>query len=104
MRFGMDYGGTNLMAGLFGEAGETVAFEQTTLRDYVTTEGDGDGPLANLVAAARRPTEAHGVTAGGRAIKGLVAPARGGVAEDLGEGEGLAGRDPRAAFADALGV
>ncbi|HLT46689.1 MAG TPA: ROK family protein, partial [Rubricoccaceae bacterium] len=104
MRFGMDYGGTNLKAGLFGEAGETVAFEQTTLRDYVTTEGDGDGLLANLVAYARRLTEGHGVTAGGLAIKGLVDPALGGVAEDLGEGEWLAGRDLRAAFADALGV
>ena len=99
MRFGMDYGGTNLKAGLFDEAGEAVVFEQTPLRAY--TEGD---LLANLVAYARRLTEGHGVTAGGLAIKGLVDPALGGVAEDIGEGELLAGRDLRAAFSDALGV
>ena len=104
MRFGMDYGGTNLKAGLFDEAGEAVVFEQTPLRRYVTTEGDGDSLLANLVAYARRLAEGYGVTAGGLAIKGLVDPALGGVAEDLGEGEWLAGRDLRGAFADALGV
>jgi glucokinase len=99
MRFGMDYGGTNLKAGLFTEAGEPAVFEQTPLRDY--TEGD---LLANLVGYARRLAQGHGVTAGGLAIKGLVDPVLGGVAEDIGEGELLAGRDLRAAFSEALGV
>jgi glucokinase len=99
MRFGMDYGGTNLKAGLFDEAGEAVIFEQTPLRSY--TGGD---LLANLVAYAQQLAEGRGVTAGGLAVKGLVDPALGGVAEDIGEGELLAGRDLRSAFSDALGV
>lgn len=99
MRFGMDYGGTNVKAGLFTEAGEAVVFEQTPLRHY--TEGD---LLANLVAHARRLAEGHDVSTGGLAIKGLVDPVLGGVAEDIGEGERLAGRDLRAAFSDALGI
>ena len=99
MRFGMDYGGTNVKAGLFAEDGGVVAFEQAPLRTF--TEGD---LLANLVEHALRVAGGADLTAGGLAIKGLVDPGAGRVVEDIGEGSLLAGRDLRAAFGEALGV
>ncbi len=99
MRFGMDYGGTNIKAGVFTDAGEPVVFEQVPLRSF--TEGD---LLANLVEHARTVVEGYALTAGGLAIKGLVDPEAGRVVEDIGEGALLAGKDLRGAFGKALGI
>ncbi|MEM1041667.1 MAG: ROK family protein [Bacteroidota bacterium] len=97
MRFGMDYGGTNVKAGVFTDAGRPVTFEQTPLRTFM--HGD---MLANLVAHARAMASGCGLVAGGLAVKGLVDDGR--VLDDIGEGSLLAGRDLRGAFGDALGV
>ncbi len=99
MRFGMDFGGTNLKAGVFTEAGESVVFEQTPLR----THRRGD-LLENLIVYALRLSGGYDLEAGGLAIKGLVDPEAGRVVEDIGEGSLLAGADLGSAFGQALGV
>ncbi len=99
MRFGMDFGGTNLKAGVFNEAGESIVFEQTPLRSHM--QGD---LLDNLIVYALRLTGGYDITAGGLAIKGLVDSKAGRVVEDVGEGNLLAGADLRGAFRRALGV
>jgi predicted NBD/HSP70 family sugar kinase len=81
MRFGMDYGGTNVKVGVFTEAGEAVAFEQAPLRAF--TSGD---LLGNLVEHALRVAGGADLAAGGLAIKGLVDTTAGCVVEDIGEG------------------
>src|SRR5690606_22514288 len=99
MRFGMDYGGTNVKVGVFTQAGEAVAFEQAPLRRF--TEGD---LLADLVEHALHVGRGYELTAGGLAIKGLVDTDAGCVVEDIGEGSLLAGQNLRAAFGEALGI
>lgn len=99
MRFGMDYGGTNVKVGVFRDAGEAVVFEQAPLRAF--TDGD---LLANLVDHALRVAGGYDLSAGGLAIKGLVDTEAGCVVEDIGEGSLLAGKDLRVAFGEALGV
>ncbi|MEM9996454.1 MAG: ROK family protein [Bacteroidota bacterium] len=99
MRFGMDYGGTNIKAGVFTDDGEAVIFEHVPLQSL--KEGD---LLANLVALAGRVAGGHAVMAGGLAIKGLVDTDVGCVVDDVGDGALLAGIDLRVAFGDALGV
>lgn len=99
MRFGMDYGGTNVKVGIFTEAGEAVVFEQAPLRAF--TEGD---LLTKLVRHGQAVAEGHALAAGGLAIKGLVDTATGRVVDDIGEGALLAGNDLRGAFGDALGI
>ncbi|MEM1044133.1 MAG: ROK family protein [Bacteroidota bacterium] len=99
MRFGMDFGGTNLKAGVFTESGESVVFEQTPLRAHL--QGD---LLDNLIVYALRLTGGYDLTVGGLAIKGLVDSGAGRVVEDLGEGNLLAGADLRGAFGRALGI
>ncbi len=99
MRFGMDFGGTNLKAGVFTEVGESVVFEQTPLRAHL--QGD---LLENLIVYALRLAGGYDVVAGGLAIKGLVDARAGRVVEDIGEGALLAGADLRGVFGQALGV
>jgi glucokinase len=99
MRFGMDFGGTNVKAGVFSEAGEMVVADRTPLQSFLA----GD-LLANLTAHARRVAGGHDLSAGGLAVKGLVDTDAGRVLDDIGAGELLAGADLRAAFSDALGV
>lgn len=99
MRFGMDYGGTNVKAGVFTNDGKPIAFEHVPLRSLK----DGD-LLGNLVALAQRVVGGHAVTAGGLAIKGLVDTEAGCVVDDVGDGALLAGQDLRTAFGDALGL
>ncbi|MEM6783683.1 MAG: ROK family protein [Bacteroidota bacterium] len=99
MRFGMDYGGTNIKAGVFTDDGEAVVSEHVPLR--ALKEGD---LLANLVALAVRVADGHAVTAGGIAIKGLVDTDAGCVVDDVGDGALLAGIDLRHAFGNALAI
>ncbi|MEM9865860.1 MAG: ROK family protein [Myxococcota bacterium] len=99
MRFGMDYGGTNIKAGVFTGDGEALVSEHVPLHSL--KEGD---LLANLVALAVRVADGHAVTAGGLAIKGLVDTDAGCVVDDVGDGALLAGIDLRHAFGNALAV
>lgn len=100
MRFGMDFGGTNLKAGVFDAEGAVVAFEEVPLRRF-TAAGD---LLESLIRHARAVAGNREVEAGGLAIKGLVDTRTGTVEADIGAGALLAGRDLRAAFGEALGV
>jgi glucokinase len=99
MRFGMDFGGTNVKTGVFSDAGEMVASDHTPLPTFV--EGD---LLANLTEHARQVAAGYDLTAGGLAIKGLVDTGVGRVVDDIGAGSLLAGADLRTAFSEALGV
>lgn len=100
MRFGMDFGGTNLKAGVFDADGVAVAFEEAPLRRF-TEQGD---LLGNLIDHARGVIGPHTMEAGGLAIKGLVDTQTGVLVEDIGAGGLLSGRDLRAAFGEGLGV
>ncbi len=98
-RFGMDYGGTNVKAGVFLEDGTVLRFEQKPLSEFSSGE-----LLENLLAFAAEVSRGHALQAGGFAIKGLVDSRKGTVEEDIGAGSLLAGIDLRAAFSGALGV
>jgi glucokinase len=100
MRFGMDYGGTNIKAGIFTDAGETVAFREITLQE-LTQEGD---LLQNLLKHARHFAQGHSITAGGFATKGLVDVEQGVILDDIGAGSLLAGLEIRKVLSDAFGA
>ena len=99
-RFGMDYGGTNVKAGVFGEDGTALVFREQPLADVAS----GGALLENLLALARDVARGYPLEGGGLAIKGLVNSERGVVEEDVGAGSWLAGIDLRAAFSRALGA
>ena len=99
-RFGMDYGGTNVKAGVFGEDGTALVFREQPLADVAS----GGALLENLLALARDVARGYPLEGGGLAIKGLVNSERGVVEEDVGAGSWLAGIDLRAAFSSALGA
>jgi glucokinase len=96
----MDYGGTNVKAGLFGEDGSVIRFREQPLARVAS----GGTLLENLLALAREICLETPLLAGGFAAKGLVDTRRGTVEEDIGAGELLAGIDLRSAFSTALGV
>ncbi len=98
-RFGIDYGGTNVKAGIFAEGGTAIRFEQKPLSEF-----SSGTLLENLLTFAVEVTRGQALQAGGFAIKGLVDSRKGVVEEDIGAGSLLAGIDLRAAFSRALGV
>ena len=100
MRFGMDYGGTNIKCGVFTDSGETIAFSEAKLADF-TDQGE---LLENLIGFAREICAGHRIDKGGLAIKGLVNTEAGRVEEDIGAGELLAGIDLRNKLGTALGI
>lgn len=99
MRFGMDYGGTNIKAGVFDEDGSTVTFIEKKLAQF-SESGD---LLQNLISHARDVISNHAIKSGGLAIKGLVNTQAGMVENDIGAGQLLAGIDLKKAFSDELG-
>jgi len=99
MRFGMDFGGTNVKSGVFADDGRIVASDHTPLKAFL-----GDDLVGNLTAHARRVASGHDVVAAGIAVKGLVDTEAGCVVDDIGAGSMLAGVDLRAAFGEALCV
>jgi len=100
MRFGMDYGGTNLKAGVFSEAGQTLAFNHRPLKQFTSSPTF----LQDMIAFAREVIGDRPVTAGGLAIKGMVDVERGSVCDDIGAGALLAGVPLRAEFSSHLGI
>jgi len=100
MRFGMDYGGTNIKTGLFSDDGQVVEFKEKDLSDFID-QGD---LLDNLINYAREFCGKHNPEKGGLAIKGLVNTRAGVVEEDIGAGSLLAGKDLREAFGRTLGI
>ena len=99
MRFGMDFGGTNIKCGVFSEQGDVQSFTQTELKTF-TAHGD---LLQNLIEYSQKMCREFNIEKGGLAIKGLVNTASGSVEEDIGAGSLLAGQPLRDAFSRALG-
>jgi len=100
MRFGMDFGGTNLKLAIFTEDGGTVSFEELPIKSLIKDGAIIDG-LVNTVVGF---VAGHTIDAGGLAIKGMVDTRKGTVADDIGAGSLLAGMNVREIFSDALGV
>jgi glucokinase len=99
MRFGMDYGGTNLKCGVFKENGDELVFTEKPLKE-LTTSGR---LIDNLVALGHEVTEGFIIDGGGLAIKGMVDTVHGVVREDIGAGSLLAGIELRKEFSERLG-
>jgi len=99
MRFGMDYGGTNIKAGVFDNEGKSIKFLEKKLIEF-SKSGD---LLSNLIEHARDVIGDCRITGGGLAIKGLINTTTGMVESDIGAGQLLAGIDLRKAFSDELG-
>jgi glucokinase len=96
----MDYGGTNLKAGVFHESGGAEVFHELPLGNLL-----GRGSLIDrILDHATETARGHRLTGGGFAIKGLVDVAGGMVLEDIGAGSLLAGIDLRMALSLRLGV
>ncbi len=100
MRFGIDFGGTNLKTGLFTEQGEIIKFEENKLSKF-TNQGN---LLKALIKFSRDFIEGFSVTKGGLAIKGLVNTYTGYVMEDIGAGELLAGINLAKVFSESLNI
>jgi glucokinase len=100
MRFGIDFGGTNLKAGIFDETGKVIAFKEQKLVNF-TESGD---LLTNLTEFAQNFTKSYPVKKGGLAIKGLVDTKRGVVLEDIGAGNLLAGKNLQQVFEQKLQI
>jgi glucokinase len=100
IRFGMDFGGTNLKAGVFDASGISLSFLEQPLPEAAS----GSELLNTLIDIARDVSRGHPVVAGGLAVKGLVDSERGMVEEDVGAGAQLAGVDLREVFSRALGI
>jgi glucokinase len=96
----MDFGGTNLKAGIFDHHGSAIAFVERKLSDF-TQKGD---LLQNLISQVKIITEGHVIEAGGLAIKGLINTKTGVLEDDIGAGGLLAGRDLRKVFGEALQI
>ena len=100
MRFGIDFGGTNIKCGVFSDEGEVLAFSQAELKTF-TTNGD---LLQNLIRYSQKMCAGYTIKKGGLAIKGLVNTHTGILEEDIGAGSLLAGKPLRDTFSQALGV
>lgn len=100
MRFGMDYGGTNLKAGVFDEQGRALEFRHRPLKEFT----DSPTFLHDMMEFAREVISNHHVTGGGLAIKGMIDVERGMVCDDIGAGSLLAGVPLRKEFSAHLGI
>jgi glucokinase len=99
MRFGMDYGGTNIKAGIFDENGLPIKFVEKKLTDFSSS----GNLLENLITHAKNVIENNQIESGGLAIKGLINTETGVLENDIGAGQMLAGINLKKAFADELG-
>lgn len=100
MRFGMDFGGTNLKAGIYQNNGETIAFKEQKLLNF-TDNGD---LLSNILQFSKNFIGNHKLQCGGFAIKGLVDTNNGILMEDIGAGDMLAGKKLQKIFEDELNI
>ncbi|MCX6151395.1 MAG: ROK family protein [Ignavibacteriales bacterium] len=99
MKFGMDFGGTNIKAGVFENNGSTVHFVEEKLANFSSSEN----LLYSLIKHARKVIGNYRIESGGFAIKGLINTETGIVENDIGAGQMLAGINLRTAFSDELG-
>ncbi len=99
MRFGMDFGGTNIKAGVFDENSKPLNFVEKKLVEFSKT----GNLLDNLIAHAKSVIGNYKIKSGGLAIKGLINTETGVLENDIGAGQMLAGLNLKKAFADELG-
>ena len=99
MKFGMDFGGTNIKAGVFDDDGNIIRFTEKKLAELSA----GGNLLENLILHAKEIIEGYSISRGGLAIKGLVNTVTGVVESDIGAAGMLAGVNLKSAFSKALG-
>ncbi len=99
MRFGMDFGGTNIKAGVFDEDSKPLNFVEKKLVEFSET----GNLLENLITHAKSVIGNIKIKSGGLAIKGLINTETGVLENDIGAGQMLAGINLKKAFADELG-
>lgn len=100
MRIGIDFGGTNIKAGIFSNKGKTVAFREKKIEKILRS----GNLLNNLIEFAKDLVEEYHVTAGGLAIKGMVNTKEGRIVADIGAGSLLVGYNLRDSFSKALRI
>jgi glucokinase len=100
MRFGLDFGGTNLKLGVFDDDGDTKKFEELSVSD-LRTNGD---LIDNILKTVKHFVAGYHLTVAGLAIKGMVNTHTGVVEDDIGAGLLLAGIDLRGLFSRELGI
>ena len=99
MRFGMDFGGTNIKAGVFDESGKPLKFVEKKLVEFSAS----GNLLENLISHAKIVIEDYKIKSGGFAIKGLINTETGVLENDIGAGQMLAGINLKKAFSEGLG-
>jgi len=99
MRFGMDFGGTNIKAGVFDENGKPLNFVEKKLTQF----SESGNLLNNLMAHAKNVIGSYKIKSGGLAIKGLINTETGVLENDIGAGQMLAGINLKKTFSDELG-
>ncbi len=100
MRLGIDFGGTNIKAGIFSEEGKTLFFSEQKLLKF-TANGN---LLINLINHAKEISEGFNLLQGGLAIKGLINSETGILEDDIGAGSLLSGINLKKTFEDALHI
>lgn len=98
MRFGMDFGGTNIKAGVFDENSKSLNFVEKKLTEF----SESGNLLSNLIEHAKSVIGNYKINSGGLAIKGLINTETGVLENDIGAGQMLAGINLKKAFADEL--
>ncbi|NWF89276.1 MAG: ROK family protein [Ignavibacteriaceae bacterium] len=99
MRFGMDFGGTNVKAGVFDENGSILNFTEKKLSDLAAS----GNLLDNLVKYAQLVIGDCKIDLGGFAIKGLINSDTGVLENDIGAGQMLAGINLKQFFSEQFG-
>jgi glucokinase len=99
MRFGMDFGGTNIKAGVFDESGKPLKFVEKKLLEFSAS----GNLLENLISHAKVVIKNCEIKSGGLAIKGLINTETGVLENDIGAGQMLAGINLKKAFSEGLG-
>jgi glucokinase len=99
MRFGMDFGGTNIKVGVFDNDSKPLIFVEKKLIEF----SEAGNLLDNLITYSKSVIGNIKIESGGLAIKGLVNKKNGVLENDIGAGQMLAGINLKKAFSDILG-